>query len=143
MIIDWKRPDCLEEVAEYFTNAYTNSWLTERDICYHAFQDLTKHFNEHYLIDYPLEKLETILNIKPFDKNERIYLESFYLMEETMILDQQIILPAPIVLSVQGEDFLFAGSKRCFLARKYNLALRVLYIDTWSISHVVEKPKEE
>lgn len=129
--IIWEKPDVREETGEYFENLFTRDWLKRKGVEFDNEADLIETLKNGRLKKITQQQLKKSDNItyKPEDFEDELkelgtdYQKSFNEMENTLVNDGEITLPAPIILLVNDVHYGFAGNRRMNLAFKYGLSL--------------------
>ena len=129
--IDWQVPDLTEEVGEYFENPATYNWLKARGYQFRNKQQLMAFLRNGHLQVVPKETLaktgsNLTLTVKDFQKElqDQDYRASYRSMEQTLLKDRAIKLPAPILLHIGDEIWGFAGNRRMNLAWNYRIPVK-------------------
>jgi hypothetical protein len=132
MKINWTKPDIKSELGEYFENEFTKKFFKTKGLVFTTNEDLISFLNTGILLDIDPKKFNSgntvnmTLTKKEFDAelNEPEYKKSFDSMEEILLKQGTIILPAPIIVNFSGLFFGFAGNRRMNLAIKHGIPLK-------------------
>ena len=124
--ITWVVPSFEKEVGEYLENVPTKEFFESHDVVFKNKEEVISFLEKGSLKEVSESDLNNTDNLdteeKYFDSN---YIESFKKMEDSLLEDGNISLPAPIFIETKSGLYLFAGNRRVTLATKYKLPVKV------------------
>lgn len=129
--IKWKKPDLKDEAKEYFENEMVKQYLEKNGI---EFKDENKVYA--FLKKGNLEEVNRMTLSNNYDNMTLLqsefekklmnpeYEKSFVDMEEELLKNKTIQLPAPILIKIKDDYYGYSGHKRMNLAWKNNLPVK-------------------
>ncbi len=132
MKIIWTKPDVKSELGEYFENEFTKRFFKSKGLVFDTQEDLIRFFETGILLDIDPKKFNSgntvnmTLTKKEFEAElkDPEYKRSFDSMEEVLLKQETITLPAPIIVNFSGLFFGFAGNRRINLSIKHGIPLK-------------------
>jgi hypothetical protein len=140
LAINWQPPELVGEEWEFFQHPAKQSFYEQHGITWEA---IVAAFGKGQLVAYPRSSeicgLPVRLAYHEYDdyrrylaKAKRGYRLNYNKMEEALQREQQLTLPAAIVLKTAGEALLFSGYRRLCLAWNYGMVPFVWLVDVKS-----------
>jgi hypothetical protein len=128
--IRWKRPNLPDELGEYFENDYTKSFFKDYGIAFQTNQELLNFLNTGHLVQLDRNDLKHFDNLTLSTEDFQTeladpdYAESFHSMENALLDQKTLTLPAPILIKFDDLYYGYAGNRRVNLAWKYGIPVK-------------------
>jgi hypothetical protein len=135
--LQWKKPDFVEEVGEYFENDHTKKEFAKRGLKFKDERELADFMEKHgkrvKISREDLAKNPVNLTLNPKDFKEELesdpeYAQSYKDMKKKM-QEEGVNLPSPIIFKFGDEYYGFAGNRRMNLAFESGKDLDVYLVD--------------
>jgi len=128
--ITWVKPELRDEIDEYFGNHHTRIFLKSQGISFNTEKEVLDFLQQGELVDVTRKELEELSeNLELVDEvsdwKDRDYQDSYKKMQQSLLTEGILKLPAPIFIKVNNIFYCFAGNRRVNLALNNNIALKI------------------
>jgi hypothetical protein len=134
--IKWQTPNFQEEIGEYSENEQTKAFLKDYGIVLNSDEEIMEFLGNGKLTPFSINNIVNVENLtvdpQEFENelNDPEYAQSFSSMEDTLLDQGSIDLPAPVILKLDNAMYCFAGNRRINLVLKYDLPLEVWLVNS-------------